>query len=492
MTEAPAGKSTKRELLADWPLWGSLLLLAAAQTQCAVAKDPKHGPFIAVADVLAAGLFGLWFLARFEHPLLRSVRVLFFGIFGLVDLPEGQRRLVWPPGVCWVFVALAALSIGRADSPAALKSGTFEVAQFFAYLICVWMLFANVLRRPAAADLAVRVLVGLTGLIVLYGLAQWAALLQGQGDPVRLDSTFGLGELIAGTAIGHKLHLAGASTRSVYGNFLLMALPLTYGVLLAYKAPKVKVALGGLIALGAATIMEGYHFWALVVILLIMAAKAGRRALAATGAAAVVVIALFASGALAPNRHADFVEVVDVWQSGQLDNVDNELLYTEIKKRWIELQAVVNGLGTANSYRNLAMGVGAGGYQLHIGTLYGTVPNLRKIEPDTNCYFSVIAISMGLFGLAAFVTIFWRQLGLAAAARRAADSTWRRGVALGVWGAIAGMLPGNLFSGVLVRGTVITMVFFLALADAINATAPPPQAELGPEPQEAPAPSETV
>jgi hypothetical protein len=441
---------------ANWLLWGVLLLIVLAQTQCAVAKDPKDGPFVSGADLFAALLFGLWALS-----------VLFTGAW---------RQLALPPLAAWALIGVAFLGLGRADSPEALKAGIVEVAQYALYFLCVYALFVNAIRDERSIRWVIWLLSALAAVMVIAALGQYILV----ADPEAPDrtfrevsSTFGVGEALATTSIGQKLHLAGRSTRSVYCSFLLIVLPIVYalGLSLADR-PWLRAGLLAVVGVGLLTMLSGWQFWGLLAVLIALSVRHSVKTAIALAAAVVVFIGL--SPLLFPrNYHAAIVEVMDFYETGVLDEsaVAAEGFKggpvprtTEVKKRWIEWQPALMMMG-----KSPALGVGTGGYQLHIGQHYGTLPNFEKIEPDTNCGWLVIAASMGLCGLVALAALYYSGYRIAASMASEAPSAFLRAAGSGLAGSIVAMFLANIFSNLLVRGLSITMILLLALVTAIQA-----------------------
>jgi len=437
-----------------WLLWGVLLLIVLAQTQAALAKDLKDGPFVSGADLFAALLFGLW---------------------ALWALATGQwRRVSWPPLAMGVLVAVAVVAAGRADSPEAVKSAVVDVAQYILYFVCVYLLVANALTDEGRVWRVVGLLAALTALMVLVALGQyvlWADPSSPDETFRRVSSTFGLGEVIAGTSLGQKLHLAGRSSRSIYGNYLLIVLPVLFSLGLSLRAPNwARPALLATVALGMVTLLSGWHFWALTAILIALSLRAGLKPALVLTAAVILFVAV---GPLAfPRNHqANVVELLDFYEEGVRDEAaiteegfqGGELpTTTEVKKRWIEWQPALNMVQA-----NPVLGVGTGGYQLHIGQNYGLLPNFEKIEPDTNCGWLVIAGSMGLLGLIAFAAVFCGGYRTAVAHAAAAPGDALRALSAGLAGSMLGVILAELFSHVLVRGLSITVIVLLALVSAV-------------------------
>jgi O-antigen ligase len=302
--------------------------------------------------------------------------------------------------------------------------------------------------------------------MVLLGLVQYATV----ADPARpesfreVSSTFGVGDILAGTSLGQKLHLVGRSSRSIYCNFLLAALPVLFALgLWAPVSRGLRVALLVTVGVGAATMLSGYHFWCLVAVVLALAVRHSPRTLL-IGTAVVAAFLVVSPFVAVRNHHANFVEVLDFHETGVLDESavtdegyeGGELpTTTEVKKRWIEWQPALNMLRD-----NPVFGVGTGGYQLHIGGNYGMLPNFEKIEPDTNCGWLVIAASMGLCGFIALVALLYSHYRAAMAQAVGAASAYLRALS-------------------------ITVVLLLALVSAVEALPKAAEAAPAPEPQDA-------
>jgi O-antigen ligase len=440
-----------------WLLWGVLLLIVLAQTQAALAKNLKDGPFVSGADLFAALLFGVWAL----HALATGA----------------WRRVTWPPLAAGVLVVVAIVAAGRADSPEAVKSAVVDVAQYVLYFVCVYLLFVNALSDEARVRRVVGLLGALTTVMVVVALAQYV-LWADPADPdhtfVRVSSTFGLGELLAKTPLGEKLHLAGKSSRSIYCNYLLLVLPVLFVVGLRADGWR-RPALLATVALGMLTMLSGWHFWALVAVLLALSLRHSMK-VALVLALAVVLVMAAGRYVLPRNYQANLVELMDVHEEGVLDEqavVSEDFAggevptTTEVKKRWIEWQPALNMVRD-----NPVLGVGTGGYQLHIGQNYGMLPNFKKIEPDTNCGWLVVAGSMGLCGLIALAALFASQYRAAMRLAAGAASDALRDVSLGLAGSMLGLFLAMLFSNVFVRGLSITVILLLALVTSIGSLGP--------------------
>ncbi|MGQ9731920.1 MAG: hypothetical protein ACUVX8_11700, partial [Candidatus Zipacnadales bacterium] len=234
----------------------------------------------------------------------------------------------------------------------------------------------------------------------------------------------------------------------------------------------VRAGLLATVGVGTVTMLSGYHFWCLVTVMLALSLSYNVRTFLIV--ATIVIVFVMTSPFVAPrNYQANVVEVLDFYERGVLDESavvaedysGGELpTTTEVKKRWIEWQPALNMLRDSPVF-----GVGTGGYQLHIGGNYGMLPNFKKIEPDTNCGWLVIAASMGLCGFIAWATLLYSQYRSAMAQATGAASMYLRTLSLGLGGSILGLFLAMIFSHVLVRGLSITVILILALVSAIEA-----------------------
>ena len=438
-----------------WVLWGVLLLIVLAQTQAALAKDLKDGPFVSGADVFAALLFGAW-----------ALWVLATGAW---------RRVKWPPLASGALMAVAIVAAGRADAPEALKSGIVDVAQYVLYFLCVYLLVVNALTDEGRVWRVVGLLAVLTGVMAVVALGQyvlWADPANAGETFRRVSSTFGLGDVIAATPLGHKLHLAGRSSRSIYCNYLLIVLPVLFSLGLGLRSPAwVRPVLLATVALAMVTMLSGWHFWALTAILLALSLRHGPKVSLALAALVLVFVAV--SPRVFPRNHeANVVELMDWYEEGVRDEAaitDDDYTggelptTTEVKKRWIEWQPALSMVQA-----NPVLGVGTGGYQLHIGQNYGMLPNFEKIEPDTNCGWLVVAGTMGVLGLIAFAAVFYGGYRTAVVQAAQASGEAVRALSAGLAGSMLGVLLAMVFSNVLVRGLSITVIVLLALVSAVE------------------------
>ena len=412
--------------------WLALALIFVTPGQLAYAVDPKHGPFIALADVLAVMVGGLFFLW-----------VLFAG------LPEGWptglrgrlSRVSWPPLPAWAWVAVAVLSGLGAESP---KAAALEIIQLVLYFGVVYMLFANVLVSEQQRRQAVRVLLVATTLAVGYALFQYFT----ANDPLAVKSLF--------------------QSRTAYSGFLVLVLPLFLGLTLWSELAWERYWCGLLAVVGGLTILAPPMVWVVAIVCVTMAATWGRSHLLVKAAAAALVF-MAVTVALVPLNRQVFQDTLDPYEEGpvykvmQVAGEEGAADQTQgpiVKKRWIEWMPSLNMLA-----ENFVLGVGAGNYQLNIGQpqYYGFLPNVKKSEPDTNSLYLVTAGSMGLAGLVCLLAFIGHYWHLAGSLWMHAQTPFGRALACGLYGACVALLIGSLFTSVFVRGTALAWALIFAL-----------------------------
>ncbi len=411
--------TTRRDSEGDllWP--AVLLLILVAPTQYSHALDPKDGPFILYADLLAALLAGIW----------------------LISVLARRRwgQIVMPPLAIWALLGVAVLSAAGATS---LKSAVVEIAQMGLYFVVVFAMFADQVRGQHRMMLAVKALMFSTTVIVLLAVWQYFS----TDDPALVRGTFG--------------------NRNVYSGFLVMVLPLFYGMSVWIDDFNQRVWLLGLVVIGAATMLAGPQFWGLVIVLAAMSALRGSRTLELYMLGAAVFFAVMIP-ALPKTRTAVFGELADPIERGEAFKVitmPGEVAPPLVKKRWLEWQPALTMLG-----ENLLLGVGVGNYQLNVGesSYYGSLPNAKKSEPDTNSLYLVIASSMGLMGLVALIAFMGYFVGASRKLWRTAGDHWALGLVAGMAGSAWAIAIANIFGSLFVRGnSLIWALLFAMIASA--------------------------
>ena len=208
--------------------------------------------------------------------------------------------------------------------------------------------------------------------------------------------------------------------------------------------------------------LAGPQFWWLVIVLAAMSALRGSRTLGLYMLGAAVFFAVMIP-ALPKTRTAVFGELADPIERGEAFKVitmPGEVAPPLVKKRWLEWQPVLTMLG-----ENLLLGVGVGNYQLNVGesSYYGSLPNAKKSEPDTNSLYLVIASSMGLIGLVALVAFMGYFVGASRKLWRTAGDHWALGLAAGMAGSAWAIAIANIFGSLFVRGNSLIWALLFAM-----------------------------
>jgi hypothetical protein len=146
-----------------------------------------------------------------------------------------------------------------------------------------------------------------------------------------------------------------------------------------------------------------------------------------------------------------------------------------VSPRYIEAQAALKfltpgfgrevGISGVRHLGELLFGVGIGNYQQNIGRFYQFLPKTtwNNTEPDTHCFYLVLAVSTGIPAALAFLCLIGGALRRAGAAYRAVEDPFLSGVALGCIGSLTSLLVVNVFTSTVVHGVGPAMILVLAL-----------------------------
>ncbi len=451
-----AGKAGALEVAA-------LAVVVLACSQLGYVGDPKHGPFIAVCDVLCALLVAVWGLSLWARGRLKEI--------------------TWAPAPVWAWLFVAALSMtgsvmeAGSLSKLGVKFGLTKLLQIVLYFIAGYGLFVHVFRDGARVRRVCRVLLITTTVVVAWGLVDYLL----RDDPLTVKAGFG--------------------NRNVYSAFLVMVLPLLFGIAIHERDMAQRVWVAAVVTVGACTMLGPPHVWVLLGILLWMAFVRGRRvrAVFVPGLLALALVVV----ALPRSRQANVVEFLDPFERGELYKLETGGKMAPptpppsapgapaeaeaeagdqgaeagpqqvVKKRWVEWEPALMMLT-----QNIALGVGAGNYQRRIGEdrYYHSLPNVKKSEPDTNNLYLVEGASMGFAGLVcllATLALFWRR---ACGLWQRAGTRTERGLAAGLPAAILALGVANLFTNLFVRGTSLIWALLFAMVTVLSAqraSAPP-------------------
>jgi putative inorganic carbon (HCO3(-)) transporter len=322
-----------------------------------------------------------------------------------------------------LLVVLTALSLVK--TPNLVKSAN-KILQQAEYFIAAYLLFITALSEPKGFRKLLNVFLGVASVVVLIGFAQyWMPSV----EPFKVRSTF--------------------LNSNVFGGFLSLALPLMFGLFLGETDWRRRAWLLVVILAGATAVLSGGSFLGLALAFGCVALGRGWKPFLA-----YAVLLFLLAFLVLPHLPRGNLEVQK--ESVELFNADGDM-----GRRYPEWQAAVEMIR-----EHPLLGVGSGCYQEKIGTFYGTIPIVpgSAAQADTQNLYLVLAASIGLPGLVAFLGLL---LGAgAAAARKAvlAADTRSNGLFLGVAGSVAAFAVNSIWSPLLVRGIGIPLVFILALA----------------------------
>ena len=377
-----------------------LAVLAIAPTQYAFEVVP--GTFLSPVDPLVWLVCLLWIVDRLQVRALRDIRL--------------------PPFPAFAFAALAAVSILKAATPLAAAK---EVFQYVEYFLVTTALVINNVRTDNAVRRVVYVLLGVSSLIIVVAAVQYFS-------PHRTPLDVG----------------ASFSNRNVLGGFLSLLLPLAYGMFLFANRISRRIWSGAVVLFGLVFCLAGATCIAVLLSLGLLSALKSRRTLLIFSAVVLILLLL-----VFPNLPRNHSQVL----------LDSVALYDADGtpgRRYPEWQAAVSLVR-----EHPLFGVGAGNYQQNIGMYYGTLPDATgPNEPDIQNLYLVLAASLGLPGLIAFLAML--TMGAVAAGRgffTSADD-FRRGLSLGLLGGLLAFAVNALWAPLLVRGIGIPLAAVLALA----------------------------
>lgn len=434
-------------------LWA---LAALSCSQVGYVGDPKHGPFIAAADVLCVALVAAW-----------GAMVVWRRRWGTIALPP---RAV----VAWGAVGLLSLSKCALDAEGgvalgALKDGVVEIAQLLLYFGLAYCMLTDVLSGAVQVRrLAVLFLVA-TSAVVAWGLVDYLT----EDDPVRVYAGFG--------------------NRNVYSAFLVVMLPLLFGQAIHERRTAWRWWAFAVCAVGALTMLAPPHLWLLAGIMIWQVyARGGRHRVALVAS----IVGLCAALMLLPrNYECNVAELRDPLERGELYKLEipadgavagggePQESVALVRKRWLEWQPAVAMLA-----ENVPLGVGAGSFQRNIGdaAYYGSLPNAKKSEPDTANLYLVTGASMGLSGLICLVALLQHFAAKASRLWLSAEDSSERGMAAGLQGALVGIILANLFTSLFVRGVALTWSAVMAMTTATSRSRALHQGGRSPAQREAP------
>jgi len=390
----------------------------------------REQPYLAWADLVVALGFAVWLLIQLIRRDLRGVAL--------------------PPPALWAVAAIAGLSVFQTldlmrpvhdlldTDKRAVVNAAKETMQIALYFIAGYTLLVNGLREATAARAALYVFAAVAAVNVLYGLYTYGQ--RAAADPLSVGSLL--------------------SNRYVYGGFLVIALPLLFGLALHDRRRWLQIALGLIIAIGVVTCLSGWHLLLLLAGCIVVAGRHSRAAFAAT--ALVGLVALCLVPLLLPSNAAALAEDVVVYREPAPEGGRRD-----IKQRWIKWAASADMMADPGNPTFL-LGVGVGGYQEQVGGFYGLAPQREDTRPpDTENRYLVTASSMGFLGLCALVGALAHFLRCAFRSDSALCGAIHPGLAAGLCGSLVGIAGANLIGDTFVRGLYVPVFLVFALAAVV-------------------------
>ena len=307
----------------------------------------KKGFYISPADITLILTAGVWILDVIIKKEWKSL----------------LKRI--PPWSHILFVACAAASLLIApDKLSALK----ELIQYGLYFIVGYAVYDSFLRcYPKAVRALLYILAATFAGITTLALIQY---LNADTEDLLVRGSFG--------------------NRNVLGGYYALALPLLFACIIETRSWLTKAVLSLLFLAGLSLILSGASYIAVIIAVVLIAARNGLKWFIPVAA------------------------VLILWQSQVLQRLprENDLVHFRsmalygddgtVERRYPDWQAAGSMILT-----NPMLGVGAGNYQKHIGQYYDNIPRKTgPAEPDIQNLHLVIAASMGIPALLAFLAMF--------------------------------------------------------------------------------------
>ncbi len=397
------------------------------------------------------------------------------------------------PIAVWVLLGLCLLSVfdatrvlDQSGIRADVKAGIKEWIQYVEVLGLAWLFFHELFRDRRARCWLIWALIGSAAIVILVGWIEYIRAvggysLRGPLDIGELDSTFGFRYNPA------RSRTSGSeSSANVLSLYLAFVVPLLLSLINTPFPKWLRVALGGLAALGLCLIVNlPLLICAIVGCLVVAAFWPWRWALPVTLASIVVILALVG----AVNRHHGkiLVDSMALYRSqdhyGLLPMPMKGRDAAAVGNRWeswqqkyMERQAVL----TAITWSPL-LGHGLGNYQQKINNFYGgTRPDLTGhammkqpvnfMEKDAHGLYWVQLMETGGLGVAALLWLLAAVLRRLVRARRRRElDGYDRALLLGALGAVVCLALACWHGSFLARGLQFVVLPFFALPGAVRA-----------------------
>ena len=451
----------------DGTPWLGVLALAAVvahPTQASVdllAGAPRGHLNVCLADLVMAAAFVAWVVQR-----LRSR-----------DWSPPAAAPAALLGTLWLVLSLVPqLKGAAAESLNVSRAGVAKAVQFAEYYVVGAIVFTEAFALERRRKRVVWALAAVTFSALLCALWQYVSVSYGVTD----------------------VRGSGFDSRSAFGMFLALVVPLLFGVAVFSKARWAWCVGAATVFLAMCLSLAGGPFLAMLIGVLIVAALRGRTAFA-VAAVGMLVVSLFLLPLLPRDNGDVLLDSVllyrtddphrafggDVQSIRARENKKRSELARALargervtaadlpgesdaswrwEQRYKEWQAALRMTAASPLF-----GVGAGSYQHNVNRFYD-MPKypVNLLEPDTLNGYLVWSASAGLPFLAILLALYTRALLATARAYGSLRSWLDRGMAAGVLGALAALVVGGLFTNPLVRGVGVTVALILALAETLR------------------------
>ncbi|KPL02008.1 MAG: hypothetical protein AMK75_03330 [Planctomycetes bacterium SM23_65] len=390
-------------------------------------KIVEKAPRLTLADILiwlAGALLFLRILLRREFRLLRGVR---------------------PAAVLLVALTIASMLFAQNK-----LSAIADVIQYLEYFIVCYLVLVIVLGTRGRLEKFTWLWLALGLYVVLAGLVHYVKTGRAAVD---VSSTF--------------------LNRNILSGYLAMTLPFAWGMILHYDYLSARLAWLVLIAVGLVVVLAGGPWIAAVIGILVVSVIRSRKLLPVV-LLALLILVVGAFPLLPRNNTAVLAKSIYPFH----EELKTENPLDRVNPRYIEWQAAAKfltpgyhrelGISRATHLRQLLLGVGIGNYQLNVGRFYGYLPNPNEntVEPDTHNVYLVLAVSVGIPAMLAFLWLVGSFLRRAALGYARTDDPFLRGLLLGCTGALTSILITNIFTSTLIHGTGPAMILVFAFAAA--------------------------
>lgn len=391
--------------------FGILAILIVSPTQYGV--QLAKNTYVSVVDPLIWLVFGLWILGNAIQRRLPETDATMTSAH-----PPASRC---PPLMVVLFILIAALSVCRAVHP--LK-GIKDILQLIEYFVAAFMLFASIPDRQRLQRVTDVFLI-VASVVILLGVVQY--LLPDIPD-FKVRSSFG--------------------NRNVFGGYMALVVPFMTGIALYETSIWRRVWMLTMVTLALLITLSGGALLAITLTLAVLCAIRGKPAFIAFSTIFIIIMVL-----ILPRlpRHNDVV----LDQSIRLFNDNNE-----VSLRYTQWQAAMVMIS-----EHPWLGVGMGNYQENIGGYFGILPRpTGVVEHDSENLYLVLASSIGLPGLAAFLGMLL-TFGIMAIRQFFTPAyPHDRGLALGLLGSILSFAICGIWHPLLVRGLGIPLTIMFAMA----------------------------